>query len=93
MIRWANDQDTPVLALDLPSGLDATTGEAFTPGITAMVTMTLALPKLGLKNPLKPVVGELYLADIGVPAALYSDPSLGIYVGTLFHAESVLKLN
>jgi NAD(P)H-hydrate epimerase len=36
------------LFLDLPSGLDATTGKAYEPCIVAHDTMTLALPKTGL---------------------------------------------
>ena len=63
-IRWANAAAAPVLALDVPSGLDATTGD--TPGecIQATCTLTLALPKTGL---LSENTGDLYLADIGIP--------------------------
>jgi len=49
LIDWANAQSEPVLALDTPSGLDVTTGEAGTPWIKATVTLTLALPKVGLE--------------------------------------------
>lgn len=68
LIRWANGQTSPRLSLDVPSGIDATTGE--TPGdfIKADWTMTLALPKTGL---LPNLTGELYLADIGIPAETY----------------------
>src|SRR6516162_2808336 len=68
LIEWANGTKAPILALDLPSGLDATTGT--TPGavIAPRWTMTLALPKTGL---LPERTGELYLADIGIPQALY----------------------
>jgi NAD(P)H-hydrate epimerase len=70
LIEWANHQTAPVLALDLPSGLDATSGIIGDPCIRATVTMTLALPKTGLS--LAPtVVGELYLGDIGVPPSVY----------------------
>ena len=71
MIGWANAQAAPILALDLPSGLDATTGIAAVPTVRATATMTLALPKVGLglqEN--KGYVGELYLADIGVISAV-----------------------
>jgi NAD(P)H-hydrate epimerase len=68
LIRWANSSGAQILALDLPSGLNATTGE--TPGacIVPKWTMTLALPKTGL---LPERVGELYLADIGIPEATF----------------------
>jgi NAD(P)H-hydrate epimerase len=91
LIRWANGQRAPILALDVPSGLDSTTGAVLAPCIHATATMTLALPKLGLRNPqAKPVVGELYLADISVPPELYA--SLGLQVGPLFAQHEVLRL-
>ena len=71
MIDRINAQAAPVIALDVPSGLDATTGEAAVPCVRAAATMTLALPKTGLLVPTaRPYVGDLYLADIGVPPAL-----------------------
>lgn len=70
LIEWANHQPSPVLSLDVPSGLDTSTGLIGDPCIRATATMTLALPKVGLG--LAPtVVGELYLADIGVPGSVY----------------------
>ena len=51
LIEWANRQNGPVLALDVPSGVDAETGIVFDPAICASATMTLALPKLGLLGP------------------------------------------
>ena len=71
LIEWCNDQPAPVLALDVPSGLDTSTGLIGDPCVRATATMTLALPKVGLA--LAPtVVGELYVADIGVPPSVYS---------------------
>lgn len=57
-----------VVSLDNPSGVNVTTGE--TPGVAASAdaTVTLALPKIGLRDSLH--VGELYLADISVPPAV-----------------------
>ena len=92
MIRWANERKSPILALDIPSGLNASTGEVLEPTIRAAATMTLALPKEGLRRAGKNVVGELYLADIGVPPQLYSQPSLNLQVGHLFPAEQILRL-
>ena len=57
-----------VVALDTPSGLDVTTGEAPGAVVSADVTMTLALPKIGLRS--APQVGDLYLADISVPRSV-----------------------
>ena len=67
LIRSSADAAT-VVSLDTPSGLDVTDGS--TPGavVTADATMTLALPKAGLRD--SPYVGELYLADISVPPSV-----------------------
>jgi NAD(P)H-hydrate epimerase len=67
LIAQCSEEASRVLSLDLPSGLNATTGE--TPGrvVEAERTLTLALPKTGLRS----VSGELYLADIGIPPEVY----------------------
>jgi NAD(P)H-hydrate epimerase len=91
-IERANATQRPILALDTPSGLDTTTGVAGTPCIRASATLTLALPKTGLLNPsAQPFVGDLYLADIGVPPELYS--RLGIKVKPLFGDDTILRIH
>jgi len=93
-IKHANESGSRVLALDAPSGLDATTGRPASPCIRAQATMTLALPKTGLLAPeAKPFVGELYLADISVPTELYGSPSLGLTVDSPFHSDTIIKLD
>lgn len=92
-IERANASAVPILSLDSPSGLDTTTGKPGQPCIRAEATMTLALPKTGLLVPqARPFVGELYLADIGVPPILYAAPSLGIEVDSLFAEDSILRI-
>jgi NAD(P)H-hydrate epimerase len=68
LIRWANGTGAPILALDVPSGVDATTGEIPGDAIRPRWTMTLALPKTGL---LRASTGDLFLADIGIPEGAY----------------------
>ncbi|MGE0041130.1 MAG: NAD(P)H-hydrate epimerase, partial [Vicinamibacterales bacterium] len=81
LITWANAGAAPVLALDIPSGLDGTTGAPADPTIEAAATMTLALPKRGLRvGTARRFVGELYLADIGVPPGLYARAPLDLAV-------------
>ncbi len=88
LIRWANDQSAPILSLDVPSGLDASSGVAPQPTVQAMATLTLALPKTGLLvQEAKKYTGELYLADIGVPPELYTSSSLQLEVGSIFSAS------
>ena len=93
LISWANNQYVPIFSLDVPSGLDATLGYITDPVITANATMTLALPKTGLAvESARPYVGELYLADIGVPPMLYQELSLNLNVGPLFNEKSIIQL-
>lgn len=77
LIRVVNDSPAPILAIDLPSGLDATTGEPGDPCIRAAATLTLALPKSGLLTPAGlSVAGDLTVADIGVPPAAYDEAGI-----------------
>jgi NAD(P)H-hydrate epimerase len=93
LIRWANAESVPILALDAPSGVDTTTGIVFDPAMRATATITLALPKAGLRAPdVADQVGELYLADISVPPSLYAEPSLALEVGNLFAESEILRL-
>ncbi len=91
-ITRINAQPAPVIALDVPSGLDATAGEPARPCINATATITLALPKTGLLTlHARPHVGALYLADIGVPPALLT--RLHLDVGALFGRRSLVRLD
>ncbi len=87
LIRWANDTNTPILSLDVPSGVDATTGENQGECIHATQTITLALPKTGLR-PEK--TGELLLADIGIPELVYR--KIGIDYYSPFGGKYLVKL-
>jgi len=90
IIEGANSSGHPVLALDLPSGMNATTGEAYDPCIKATATLTLALPKTGFLSPsASPYVGDLYLADISIPREVYQ--SFG-QQNILFQEETLLKV-
>ncbi len=72
LIAEADGSGVPILAIDLPSGLDPDGGTAAGAVIRAAATVTLALPKAGLLVPAaRGSVGELLLADIGVPPGVY----------------------
>lgn len=91
-IRKVNAAQRPTLALDTPSGLDTTTGIPGTPCIRAAATLTLALPKVGLlSQAADPVVGDLYLADISVPPALYA--CLGLQVAPIFTTDTLIHIH
>jgi NAD(P)H-hydrate epimerase len=75
-VLWLVDRvaraSAPVISLDLPSGVDADTGEVASAAVNATVTLTLALPKAGLfRGDGRERSGRVYLGDIGLPAELY----------------------
>lgn len=92
LIALANSSVAPILSLDAPSGLDTATGHCYSPHIVAATTMTLALPKAGLlTSAAQSIVGQLYLADISVPQALYE--RLGLDVPPIFAADTILAIS
>ncbi|NQT98246.1 MAG: NAD(P)H-hydrate epimerase [Candidatus Marinimicrobia bacterium] len=80
-----------ILALDAPSGLDTTSGIAGKPTVKASATITLALPKIGLiQSSARKYVGDLYVADIGVPPALYQ--KMNIEYPLLFNNQPIIRV-
>ena len=74
MINWTR---VPVVAVDIPSGVEADTGKVNGEAIRATHTVTYALPKIGLVlEPGKDYVGTLSVADISIPRPLLEDPEL-----------------
>jgi NAD(P)H-hydrate epimerase len=76
IIAAINGSKIPVLAVDVPSGLNADTGETFGAAIEATVTLTIGAPKTGLLAPAAwPFVGRLEVTDeVGlVPCPLQSE--------------------
>ncbi len=67
-IERVNAARLPVLAVDVPSGLNADTGEPQGAAITAAVTLTVGAPKVGLLREVAwPFVGRLEVAtDVGL---------------------------
>ena len=92
LIQLANSSLAPILSLDAPSGIDTASGRVFAPHIRAAATMTLALPKSGfLTSEAMSASGDLYLADISVPPALYE--RLGLTVSPLFGRDTVVPIH
>lgn len=90
LITWANSTRIRTLAVDIPSGLDATTGEPGNPCIKASATLTFGLPKTGFLNPrAKEFLGELYLADISLPRQIYSSYPME---SDIFSSNPVLRI-
>jgi NAD(P)H-hydrate epimerase len=69
LIGRINEAGAPVVAVDIPSGVDASTGEIAGEVVDADVTVTMHAPKLGLVvAPGRFHAGEIEVADIGVDA-------------------------
>jgi NAD(P)H-hydrate epimerase len=68
VVRQINESGVKVLAVDLPSGLDADTGIASDPTIKATITATMVTPKTGFQNPeAQSYLGKLMVVGIGLP--------------------------
>lgn len=81
----------PILALDVPTGVNATTGEISQPAIRAVTTLLLDLPKLGVLEPAaRSHVGELFLADLGIP--LHIHERVGIPATGIFSEGPIVRL-
>ena len=92
-IRAINELGIPILSVDVPSGLDATTGEAFDPTVRAAMTCTLTAMKRGLRGgDAVAYAGDIWVADIGMPATAWLEAGLlrppGVTGGELVHTSS-----
>jgi NAD(P)H-hydrate epimerase len=69
IVADVNGMGIPIVSIDLPSGLSADTHEIIGDSIQATLTVTLAAPKLPhVLPPARSRVGDLVIADIGIPA-------------------------
>jgi hydroxyethylthiazole kinase-like uncharacterized protein yjeF len=92
-IRALNASPVAVLSVDVPSGLDATTGEAFDPTVRAALTCTLTAMKQGLRRgEASSYAGVVWVADIGMPATAWLRAGLvrpsDVTGGELVHTSS-----
>ncbi|MDI6641975.1 MAG: NAD(P)H-hydrate epimerase [Elusimicrobiota bacterium] len=73
-IETINNAKKTVIAVDIPSGLDANTGRVLGSAVKATITVTMGLPKKGLlEAKAKEFVGKLIVADIGIPKVEFSN--------------------
>ena len=79
----------PILAVDVPSGLDVHDGSIGKPTIKANYTVALGMLKKGLEEH-PDVVGKIYLGDLGIPKQAYQDMG---YEYPLFKDKSYLPVN
>ena len=91
LIEMAGAGAGAVLSLDVPSGIDATTGARPGAAVSADATLALALPKRGMSiGEGARHTGARYVADIGIPASVFTE--LGVPVDGLFDAGPLLRI-
>jgi NAD(P)H-hydrate epimerase len=68
LVGWISESGLPVVAVDLPSGLDAGSGRPIGPAVRADLTVTFGAPKVAhALPPAAEMCGALAVADLGVP--------------------------
>jgi NAD(P)H-hydrate epimerase len=92
LVQLISHVKTDVIALDVPSGLNADNGLPGQPSIKATSTLTLGLPKQGfLSDQAASHLGKLYLADISIPHELYNQ--IGLKVPYLFDGDPYIRIS
>jgi NAD(P)H-hydrate epimerase len=78
VIAAINASPAKVLAVDIPSGLDADTGTPLGPTVRAHHTATFIAPKVGYRNPAAAAwLGQVHVVDIGVAVTGWPRPTAG----------------
>ena len=91
MIEFANSLPGPIVAVDIPSGVNGTTGRADGEAIVADVTVTIGAPKTGLLfHPGKSYAGEVTVVDIGFPEEIIAKHGGDVYL--LDRVEAAYRL-
>jgi len=89
-ITLMNESGRPIVAIDLPSGLDGDSGAVMGTAVTAALTVTLARPKRGLYLGVGPNhTGFIRVADIGIPDDLVAAAKIPV---TLLQASDIRSL-
>jgi hydroxyethylthiazole kinase-like uncharacterized protein yjeF len=91
MIEYINNLDAVVVAVDLPSGLNADTGACDGEPVDAEHTYTLALPKYGLfLSPGREMAGQIEVVPIGIPSDVIDGFDLKLDLTTVSRVASIL---
>ncbi|MEM6337745.1 MAG: NAD(P)H-hydrate epimerase, partial [Bacteroidota bacterium] len=91
LVGWMNGQRVPIVAVDVPTGLNGDTGETY--GLTAEATLTVSMAalKTGLLLGEGPAhVGTLSTVDIGIPRHV-AETARATYGGALVATEGVIR--
>jgi NAD(P)H-hydrate epimerase len=88
IIEAMNASRVPIVAVDVPSGLDADTGAGSESAVRASATITLVAPKPGLRGATN--AGRILVADIGMPVAVFSSERAAL--AALYQIGDVVEL-
>ncbi|MGH7595756.1 MAG: NAD(P)H-hydrate dehydratase [bacterium] len=93
IVTRINDSGRPVIAVDLPTGMNADTGEVAGPCVKAQLTVTIGCRKQGLLfSPGREHTGELAVADVGFPEAAFRQAAeQNVRLATFLLASEVLS--
>jgi hydroxyethylthiazole kinase-like uncharacterized protein yjeF len=88
VIRGIAEMRVPVLAVDLPSGLNASSPHPFEPCVHAEVSVTFAAPRVcHVFDPAATFCGEIIVADISIPEAAILDENVELALTTLHDVQ------
>lgn len=91
LIELASHSTKHILAVDVPSGFNATTCEPTGITVKANTTLMLDLAKKGLIDPRsRPYAGDLYLADLGIPHNV--SERFGIRINGLYSEGPIVRV-
>ena len=91
-IKFINTLKKPIVSVDIPSGVEGSTGRVSGEAIRADLTITFGLPKIGLViYPGAEYVGGLEVADIGIPKRFLRDKKIKVNLITKEEISSYLK--
>jgi ADP-dependent NAD(P)H-hydrate dehydratase / NAD(P)H-hydrate epimerase len=91
VVATVNRLGAPVIAVDMPSGLSSDSPLHIGKNVTADLTVTFGLPKIGnYFYPARKDVGELFVVDIGIPDYLIEEAEIGIEEVSLEQLRQVI---
>ncbi|RQD76273.1 MAG: NAD(P)H-hydrate dehydratase [Candidatus Syntrophonatronum acetioxidans] len=93
VINRINLSSVPVISVDIPSGVQADTGQILGRGVKAQQTVTFALPKQGLfLYPGAALAGEVTVGDISMPREVMEDEEVKVNLVTMSFVQECLPL-
>jgi len=85
VVEIINQIKKPIIACDIPSGIDTDKGAIHKEYINATHILFLSLPKIGCKK----IKAKKFVADIGIPKALYA--KINVKSQNYFKKETIIK--